>query len=96
MRIAIALAVAFALAGCMGQQPVRVIGNDLPSACIQNKAEYDGYRDCCDIRRTCTQRKTADDLRSSAKATCANSDTAANISAVRVVTKQIEALECRR
>jgi hypothetical protein len=96
-RALLILALALVVASCGGgQAPVTKISNDLAGACIVNKAEYDGYRDCCDIRRTCTQRNQADDIRAASQSVCAKADTSANISLVRVNTTKIEALECRR
>jgi hypothetical protein len=96
-RALIILAFAIVVASCAGgQAPVTNIGNDLAGACIVDKAEYDGYRDCCDIRRTCTQRKQADDIRAVTRSVCARADTSENISLVRANTTKIAALECRR
>lgn len=86
-RIVFALAFALAVSACAGQAPVTKIGNDVQSLCLESRSEYSGYRDFCDVTRTCkpAEQSKAKALHTDAQKICTANppDTTANRSAVK-------------
>jgi hypothetical protein len=93
-RALIILAFALVVASCAGQPPVRQLGEDVPSYCIQSRAAYDGHMDFCAIK-SCPSAdiSKANTVQNKAKVICAKpSHTAVDLTAIKGLVNEQRAI----
>ena len=95
-----ALALVLIIAGCAGHAPVTKIDDTVASHCLESRSERAGYRDYCDVTRSCSSldKAKADSLAKQANDFCAASpaDTAANRTKIKDIVRALRAVGVAR